>query len=164
MKTNYSWTKGLFSNLYSIYSNGALVGNLKDKSFSQTAQGKVNGKEYIFKTKGFLKQYTEIIDSSENRIIGEITYNNWKTKATISLNNKTINWKYDNAWNTKWSLFDSTGVLMNFSGSSSKGQINSNVDDELLILAGLFVTNYYWQTTTAVIIAALIPIWISAIN
>lgn len=164
MKTSYSWTKGFFSNLYSIYYNGGLIGNLKDKSFSQTAQGEVNGKEYIFKTKGFLKQHTEIIDSSENRIIGEITYNSWMTKAKITLKDKTINWKYDNAWNTKWSLFDSAGILMNFSGSSSKGQINANVDDELLILAGLFVTNYYWQTTTAVIIAALIPIWISAIN
>lgn len=164
MKTNYSWTKGFFSNLYNIYSNETLIGSLKDKSFSQTAEGKVNGKEYIFKTKGFLKQHTEIIDSSENRVIGEITYNNWMTKATISLNDKTINWKYDNPWNTKWSLFDLTGTLMSFSSSSSKGQIESNVDDELLILTGLFVLNYYWQTTAVVLIAAFIPIWISVIN
>ncbi len=143
MKTNYSWTKKFFSNLYNIYSNGAILGNLKDKSFSQTAQGEVNGKEYIFKTKGFLKQHTQIIDSSENRIIGEITYNSWMTKATIAINDKILNWKYDNAWNTKWSLFDTAGTLMNFSGSSSKGHINSNVEDELLILTGLFVTNYY---------------------
>lgn len=150
--------------MYSIYFNGTLIGNLKDKSFSQTAKGEVSGKEYIFKTKGFLKQHTEIIDGSENRIIGEITYNSWMTKATIAINDKILNWKYDNAWNTKWSLFDSAGTLLNFSGSSSKGQINSNVEDELLILTGLFVTNYYWQTTTVVLIAALIPIWISAIN
>jgi hypothetical protein len=40
---------------------------LKDKTFSQTVNGELNGKEYTFKTKGFIKQHTEIIDSLKNR-------------------------------------------------------------------------------------------------
>lgn len=77
MQTKLTWRKNYFSNLYSIYSNGQQIGKLKDKTFSQIANGELNGKEYTFKTKGFFKQHTEIIDNSENKVIGEIIYNNW---------------------------------------------------------------------------------------
>ena len=164
MQLKLKWKKNIFSTLYSIYSNGQLIGSLKDKTFSQTANGELNGKEYLYKTKGFFKQHTEIIDSSENKVIGEITYNNWMTKATISVNNKMINWKYDNLWNTKWSVFNSEGVNIKYSGSSTSGQIDSNVDDALLILSGLFVTNYYWQMTIVVLVAVFLPIWTTVLN
>jgi len=164
MKIRFMWSKGLFSNLYKIHSDGELIGNLRDKSFSQSAKGVFKGKEYIFKTNGFLKQHTIIIDCFDNKVIGRIEYNNWMSKAIISINNKTVNWKYDNIWNTKWSLFDSDGIIMTFTGSTTKGQIYSNVDDALLILSGLFVTNYYWQMTIAVLVAVFVPIWVTVIN
>ncbi len=47
MKLSLLWKKGLFSNLYKIYSDGEIIGNLKDKSFSQSANGVFKGKEYI---------------------------------------------------------------------------------------------------------------------
>ena len=161
MNTNLKWKKSLFSSTYSIYSNDQLIGKLKDKSFSQTAYGELNGKKYIFKTKGFFKQHTEIFDNKDNKLIGEITYNNWMTKASLLVNNKKTNWKYDNLWNTKWSIFDSEGIEIKYTGSSTSGQIDSNSDDSLLLLSGLFVTNYYWQVTIAVLIAVFIPILIT---
>jgi hypothetical protein len=161
MQTNLIWKKGLFSNLYNIYSKGELIGNLKEKTFSQSGVGVLFNKEYLFQTKGFLNKRTEIIDKNENKVIGEIDYNNWMTKATITVNNKTISWKYDNFLNTKWSLIDTEGLNIKFSGSSTKGHIYSNVEDSLLILSGLFITNYYWQMTIAIVIAALVPIWVT---
>lgn len=164
MQTNLRWKKDYISNLYYIYSNNKQIGDLRNKIFSQTATGKLNGKEYIFKTKGFFKQHTEITDGLENKVIGEITYNNWMTKATISVGDKTINWKYDNIWNTKWSISSSEGINIKYSGSSTKGQIDSNTDVELFLLSGLFVTNYYWQMTIAILIMAFVPIWVSNLN
>lgn len=164
MQTKLRWKKKIFSNLYNIYSNGQQIGKLKDKTFSQTATGELNGKEYTFKTKGFFKQHTEIIDNLENKVIGEIKYNNWMTKATISVDNKTINWKYDNLWNTKWSIFNSEGIKIQYSGSSTSGQIDSNIDDALFLLSGLFVTNYYWQMTIAVLVAVFVPIWTTVLR
>ncbi len=164
MKTTLTWKKGLFSNLYSIYSEDELIGKLMDEIFSQTAKGELNGEKYLFKTKGFLKQYTEIINSTDNKVIGKINYNNWMTKATISINDKTIYWKYNNIWNTKWTLFDNEKINIKYTGSSTKGHIETNINDNLLLLTGLFVTNYYWQMTIVIIIAAFIPIWISIIN
>lgn len=164
MQTKFRWKKHLFSNSYNIYSNGQQIGILKDKTFSQTANGQLNGKAYTFKSNGFFKQRTVIINSLENRVIGVITYNNWMTKALISVNYKTTHWQYDNLWNTKWSIFSSEGGIIKYSGSSTSGQINSNIDDELLLLSGLFVVNYYWQMTIAVIIAVFVPVWITILN
>ncbi|HAN76911.1 MAG TPA: hypothetical protein DCQ31_03615 [Bacteroidales bacterium] len=66
--------------------------------------------------------------------------------------------------NTAWSLFNSEGMLINYSGSSAKGQIDSNIDDGLLLLSGLFVTNYFWQMTIATLMAVFIPIWTSILR
>jgi len=159
MQTKLSWKKNFFSGLYTIYSNSQQIGELKDVPFTQTATGELNGKKYIFKAIGFFKQRTDIIDVAENKVIGVITYNDWMTKASISVNNETINWKYDNWLSTKWSIFSSKGIKIQYSGSSTTGQIDSNVDDPLLLLSGLYVTNYYWQTTIAVLVAVFVPLW-----
>ncbi len=58
-------------------------------------------------------------------------------------------------WNSKWSIKDSEGTLINYAGSSTSGKIDSNVDDDLLILTGLSVTNYYWQITILLVIVFL---------
>jgi hypothetical protein len=158
MQTNLTWEKGIFSTLYKIYSNGEQVGSLKNKSFSLSGIGVLDNKEYLFQTKGFFKQKTEIVDAAGNRTIGEINYNNWMTKATITINDKTINWKYDNIWNTKWRVFNSEGIDIKYSGLSTGGQIESNINDALLLLSGLFVTNYYWQITIAILVAIFVPI------
>jgi hypothetical protein len=157
METKLSWKKGIFKETYEIYSNGILVGTLKENIWKQTALGELNGRKVIFNTHGFFKQETEIIDPDSNFQIGKITYNSWMTKATIVYDNKIVNWKYDNAWNTRWSIIDPEGVQIKYKGSCSTGTINYQTQDDLLILSGLFVTNYYWQTI-AVMVAVLIPI------
>jgi hypothetical protein len=159
MKTSLTWTKGVFSNLYKIYAGGDSIGDLKESSFSQSAKGSIRGREYLFRTHGFFNQSTEIIDSLNHKIVGKIQYNSWRSKATITLNGKTINWKYDNVWNTQWSLSDSDGTVMRFNSSTTKGQIDAGPDDELLVLTGLFVKNYYMQMAFVVIfIAVIIPV------
>jgi len=161
MQTKFTWKKDFFSALYRIYSNGHEIGKLKEKTFTQTAIGELNGKEYTFRQKGFLKPQTEIINNNDHRVIGEITFSNWMTKASLSIDNKVISWKYDNIWNTKWSLFDSEGIKIQYAGSSTSGQIDSNIDDGLLLLSGLYVTNYYWQMTLIILVAVLVPIFAS---
>ncbi len=150
MNTTLNWEKGILKNRYKIYSEGNFVGSLKENSWTNSAESELNGKKYSFKTKGVFKQVTQIIDSDDN-IIGKITYNTWMTKAQIEIQNKVINWKYDNLWSSKWSVFSSEGIEIKYSGSSTKGEIQSNTREELILLSGLFVTNYYWQTTFVVI-------------
>ena len=157
MQTNLTWKKGIFSNLYKIYSNGVQIGNLKNKWFSQSCISVLDNKEYLFKTKGFFHQKTQIIDTAENKTVGEISYNSWMTKATITLNDTSIQWKFDNLWGTKWSVFNSEGISIQYSGSLTCGQIDSTIDDALLLLSGLFVANYYWQMTIVIVVAVIVP-------
>jgi hypothetical protein len=162
MKSILTWKKGIFKNTFEIYSSDSLIGTLKENSWKQTATGELNGTKISFRTKGFFTPETEISDSERNNPIGKITYNTWKTKATIEYNNKSAEWKYDNFLNTKWSLSNSEGVMLQYNGSFSKGEIEVFKQDEILLLAGLFITNYFWQISSMVILAVLLPLWITA--
>jgi hypothetical protein len=158
MKILYNWKKIFFSDTYKIYSHSKHAGELKNKAFTNTSYGEFNGLQFMFKTTGFFKQKTRIYDKYKN-VIGEINYNNLMTKAALSLNNKRFNWKYDNLLNTKWRIFNAEGIEIKYSGSSLNGIIESNTDDALLLLSGIFVTNYYWQITVAVLIAVFVPLF-----
>ncbi|MCK4879116.1 MAG: hypothetical protein KAS82_00605, partial [Bacteroidales bacterium] len=129
-----------------------------------TSDGTIRQKRYRFKTKGLFKQETRIIDKDTGLEIGTISYNSWMSKATIRLTDRTIYWKYNNTWQTRWSLFNDQGIHMKFAGGFSKGTIEYQDPDDLLVLTGLFVTNYYRQIGIAVLVAVFIPIWLTAIN
>ena len=163
MRTNLTWRKGLFSNTYSIFTNGTLTGELTDKTFSKYTPGELNGKKYTFRTTGIFKQHTEILDE-DNRVIGMIEFNSMMTRAAIIVNGRTISWRYDNLWNTKWRIYSPDGIEIKYSGSSTRGQIDGNTDEALLILSGLFVTNYYCQLTVVILLVVFLPVWMSVSN
>ena len=164
MQTGLRWKKELFSNTYKIFANGGQTGSLTDRPFSRSAIGELNGKRYTFQTIGTFRQRTEILNREKNRVIGEINYNSMMTRATISLESGTFNWKYENIRNTKWRIFGAAGLEISYNGSFRGGHIVSSTEDELLLLSGLFVTNYYWQMTLVIVIAVFIPIWVSVIT
>jgi len=161
MKTLLNWKKGFFKSTYQIFADDVIIGYLRENTWSQTAEGEINGKRYSFKTSGFFNPKTTILDGNGFDIIGTITYSSWMTKATITQKDRLINWKYDNTWNTRWSMTSSDGMMINYKGNSSKGTIeylSSDEGNELLVLTWLFVTNYFWQITVAVLVACFVPI------
>jgi hypothetical protein len=162
--TILNWKKGFFSQTYNIYSSNLVIGMLKNKTWSSSAEGEINGRKYLFKTQGFFKQSTQIIDIENGAVVGNITYNSWMTKAMIENLGIIAFWKYDNFWNTKWSIVGQDGTEIYYEGSSTKGQIIFEKQNDLLALTGLFVTNYYWQMTIVILIAVFIPIWTSAMS
>lgn len=160
---NLSWKNGLFSNTTKIYSNDQLVGQLNHKTFSQTTECELNGEKYKFVSKGFFKVTTEIFGSSASQPQGEIKYGNWSSKATIALNGKSLDWKYDNMWNTKWHISDADGLEIEYAGSSNKGSITTNADSPMLILSGLYIYYHYYQISIAVF-ASLIAVFAATIS
>lgn len=161
--TNYTWKKGLFDCSYKLYSNHQEIGFLRDRAFSKCCKGEINGKQYSFRTSGFLRQNTQIFDEN-NLLIGDVQYSNWLTKASINLGNRKIHWQFDNVWNSKWSMNDSTGLQIHSSFSTCKGNIDSNSLNDQLLLIGLFVSIYYKQMTIIILIAAFVPLWITLLN
>ena len=158
MQNKYHWKKGIFSDTYRVYTHNQQTGELKNRTFSQSADGEINRKRYTFRTKGFFKQHTEIIDHSDHSVVGEITYNSWMTKAYITIYGREYTWKYQNIWNTRWSISGQGSGDIKYKGTSTGGQIEAATDDDLLLLTGLYVTNYYWQTTVLVLVAVFVPI------
>jgi len=161
MRYSFNWKRGFFSDTYKIYSNNQQIGTLRNRTLSQNAVGNINERSYTFKTKGFFKQHTKVYDNSDNSLVGEIAYGNWMTKAYLSLNEKEFLWKYKNAWNTRWTIYESDKAVINYKGSYS-GHAESDRNDDLLLLTGLYVTKYYWQMTLVVLVAVLIPIFASS--
>lgn len=152
MSTNYYWRKNLFSELYSIYSNEDLIGTLEEKLFSNSAMGSLNRKEYTFIKRGFLKQNIDIVDNLTNKVIGTIRFSGLMTKAYLTINDESYLWKYDNFSGTKWTVLNSEGIKINYTSSFTSGLIFSETNDDLLILSGLYVSNYYFQVSMSFII------------
>ncbi len=161
MKTLLNWKKGAFSSTCRIFSGERMLGELSEHAFKRTAYGHIRNKHYRFRTDGLFRQETRIIDGKNNQAIGTISYNSMMSKATIQFADRTVSWKYDNAWQTRWSLSDDQGILMKFAGGFSRGTIEYEKDDDLLVLTGMFVTNYYQQAMIAIFVAVFIPIWVT---
>lgn len=142
---SFQWKKGFFSDTYKVFSEDTLLFTLKENPFTQKALAIINGHKYGFQTKGILKHNTGIIDKVEDKVIGNITYNTWKSKAEITLNNQIYTWQYDNVWCTKWSLLENDKVIIKGANSTAKGKIESNSDNDLLLLTALFVHSYFVQ-------------------
>lgn len=156
MKIYYDWKNSPLSNTYNLFRDGREIGQLKFNTRTRMAKGIVNGKEFNFKTKGTLNQYTEIIDCIDNKRTGVIQYNGWTSKAELSINNTVFNWKFNNTWNSEWSLYNAENMIHYTLDASTKGQIESNTEDELLVLCGLFIKNHFWQRTLTSLFVVLI--------
>lgn len=161
MTTNLKWERSFLSSISRISSDGRLIGNLDIRAFSNTDIGILNGEKYFFRARGLFSRHTEIVNAKDHTMVGKITYSNWRSKATLITRDKTVYWKYDSIWHNRWSISNFSGIGIKYAGSSSRGQIESNTDDALLILSGLIVPNYYRQVSIAVMIAIFIPIWTS---
>ena len=162
MKLN--WKKATFSNTYKLYDNGREVGELVDKTFSSISTGSLLNKKFRFKTKGFLKQTTDVIDAETNEKVGSITYNSFCSKATATFNNETFVWKYENIWNSKWSFNQKEKALVTATVSSKGGTAESNTEEAVYLITALFINNYYKKLALAAMIAIFIPIWMASIN
>ena len=164
MMTHLSWKKGILSSSYVLFSGSSAIGVLKENTWSQSAEGMLNNKKYHFRTSGFFSPYTLITDLDSNTVVGKITYNAWRTKATIMYKNKVFEMSYQNMWNSKWMVFDREGMRLDYQGSSTKGSVSATGTDELLLLAGLFISNYYWQTSIAIMVAVFVPLYVTLLS
>ncbi|HCT31157.1 MAG TPA: hypothetical protein DIW31_10605, partial [Bacteroidales bacterium] len=136
------------------FENGIQIGTLSFAMWTNKAKGILNDKEFEYRTKGFFKPETEIGDLKNGNIVGKITYNEWKTKATITLiDGRVCEWQYQNFWHTRWALNQGL-YFINYKSSMLNGEITSHLPDEVLIITGLFVFNFFSRSHAATAAAA----------
>ena len=157
-KITINWSSELFSSTTNITTKSKSIGKLINESFSQYTNAEFENKKFRFFKKGIFETTTLISDLEDNKIIGRIIYDSWKTKAYIELYDNKYTWKSESFWTGKWSLSSKTEKLMDFKSNFSSGVINSITNDSLLILTGLHITNYYLRTILLFLLIILIPI------
>ena len=158
MATQIEWKKKFFSDTYTLFADGIGIGVLKSKSLSGNGVGEYRGKNFDFITAGFFKQNTWISNKSQDGVLANIKFDMWRTKAEIIYLGKKYIWKTESAWSTTMSISCDDRMLLKMSGSSTKGVIEIfGEEDEMLILACLFLINYYWQIFAAAMVAVFVP-------
>ncbi len=156
MAKSYFWRKGIFSHTHNLYFEGEKIGYVKENSWNMSGIGVIRDKKYRFTIKGVFHQESEIIDRNDNKVLGNIKYSSWFSKAKIELNGQKYQWKSQNGFKTRWQIIRDNTTLVKFSGGSHKGTIQSDEDQELLIILGLFVNNYYTQFIALIIIFIIV--------
>ncbi|TVQ65686.1 MAG: hypothetical protein EA360_08175 [Balneolaceae bacterium] len=146
MRKEYSWEKNFFGTTTYLYHGGARVGNLVAKSFSGGAVGEMGGKVYEFRNSGILNLKTEVTEKATGKLVATIRYNSFQTRATIDTDERRLLWKSKNLLGSKWEMENSRGERITYKGYNQKGVIETETDNEMLLLTGLFARNYYWQS------------------
>ena len=156
MQRLLTWRKGLFDSDYQLYTNGEIKGSLIFSSLKNNARG-IALKNYYFTTEGFFNPITKIRDENHNQI-ATINYNTWKLKATVTYNNLDhASWSYTNGWLSHWSITNHRDKLIQYHSTTGAGHANSDNDDELLLLSGLFIREFFSRAIILLVIVILIP-------
>ncbi len=155
---NFStWHKGMFDSNYQIFNDGKISGNLLFDSWKNEAKGMSLTTNISFKTEGFLSPKTNIFND-KNEIIGVITYEPWQTKAKISmLSGEVFGWSFTNSWLSNWSITNFKEKNISYKSKSGTGMIESSASDEIMLLTGIFIREFYARILIVCIMLFLIP-------
>lgn len=156
MDTLLKWQKGIFSCNYKLLSEGKKIGNLKNHSFSRKSVGKLNGKNFEFRTRGLLKPRVQIFDVAERKVVGNISFNCWSPEAKIEIDGEVSHWGFTNIWKSTWNVFSAGKEPIAYRGGNCNGKIETNDLEEAKVLSGLFVANYF-REIAAVYLAVIFP-------
>lgn len=159
MEKYYTWNKGVFDSNYQIFE----AGQIKSTIFFDTwrNEAKVMGQQnsYLFRNNGFFNPITQIYND-KNEIIGTITYDTWKTKGLIILNSgEKFTCDFVNIWHSKWIITNFANKQINYDSSTSQGTVMANIDDELMLVSGFYVREYFTKMLMILILLVIfIPI------
>lgn len=151
MEYLYSWKTRFFSYRHEIFRNGIKCGEIKVRTWSRIADCSLNGRQLIFRTKGFFRTDIFISQAESDGSMGSISINGWRSSATMIYNGKNYTFRFDNFFHTRWNLSSDMGIIVKYNSNSfsSKGELVSYSNDEVLILSGLVIRNYFNQRSAA---------------
>lgn len=159
-----TWTKTFFSETFIIFKENKQIGFLKNDLLSTVAFSSLQQNNYEFRTTGFLNQITQIYDSQSKMLIGNIRYD-WSGAARIELLNGEIYFFKRKGFSVnKWVITNKAGTVLHYYKNVGGGEIKYKDENELLLLTGLFVGDYYQKSSLAVFIVLFVPFFILLMN
>lgn len=140
-----NWKSGGLGNAFRIFKGKQIVGLLKLDNWRTEGYGELNGYLVRFKTSGFVRPLTRILDIEGTRELGSIRYSYRTMSARIVLEEKEFQWKFEK-WNgNNWFIEAEYGSI-HFSQKgwwNGQGSITYDEDEsKMLILSGLYIRSF----------------------
>jgi hypothetical protein len=158
MKYKLNWKKQFLKCSYNLIQGDRNVGKLTDQDWSNTAVGNLNNHSYHFKMRGWHSK-TYVTELSTNQPVATIHFGCWWPNAMIHQNGSTYKWSFTNLFATSWKLTDQKETKFSFSGVGTSGRIEYSNPNDLLLLAGLYISSYYRRLTLSIVLSSsLFPI------
>ncbi|WP_293310120.1 hypothetical protein [Pedobacter sp. UBA5917] len=159
-----NWKNNWFSGNFQLFVDGVQKGMITFSAWRNDAESMFEDKNYQFVNEGFWRYRTKVIDRKTNVVVAIITYDSWKSKAVISLNTgEQYEWKSTGIWKSQFTVSNYKDAHIMYSSSSNSGAISTDTDNELLIVAGLFIKQIY-NKRAAVLVACFVPLITVSIN
>ncbi|MFC3559333.1 hypothetical protein [Pedobacter jamesrossensis] len=156
MEQTLNWRKGLFDSNYQVFSNALLKFSINFSSFKNSAIATTQQGIYLLKSEGYSNPETKIINN-KNEVLAIIRYDWLGFKAKIFFTSgEEFDWSFQNSWLSRWSINNHKDKQIIYNSSRGSGLIHSNVDDDVLILAGLFIHEYYVRILFAFVVVVFI--------
>ena len=143
MEKVLNWRKGLFDSNYQVWENTFLKFSINFSSFKNSAMATTQEGIYWLRSDGYSNPETRIF-SQKNELLAVIRYDwiNFKAKIVCTSGDE-FDWSYQNSWLSRWSINNHKDKQAIYNSSSGGGLIHSNVEGDLVIVAGLFIREYY---------------------
>ncbi|GGI25161.1 hypothetical protein [Pedobacter mendelii] len=156
MEQILNWRKGLFDSNYQVIGNGLLKFSINFSSLKNTAIATTQKGIYLLKSEGYSNPETKILNN-RNEVLAVIRYDWLGFKAKIIFTSgEEFDWSFQNSWLSRWSVNNHKDKQIIYNSSTGNGIIHSNTDDDLLILTGLFIREYYTRLLFAFVVLVFI--------
>jgi hypothetical protein len=97
-----TWKSRSWSKQCQIFRDRIIIGILRKQRWSGHGYGEFNGAMLRFRSKGLFRMGAVIYDIEGQRELGGITFNRWRSSASITYEGQVYEWKYGswkrNAW------------------------------------------------------------------
>lgn len=138
------WRKKLLCSKYQLYSDLGYAGKMQDVGTCYSALAQFEETRYKFKVKGLLQQKAEVQDLVDGSAAGEIKFNCWWPGARIRIGDQYWDWRFTD-WFFHAFLMTNDHEKIYFESDRRGGEVFGNTQNNLAIMSGLFVLNYYRQ-------------------
>ncbi len=143
MERYLTWNKGIFDSNYQIFENGQIKCSLLFDTWRSEAKAINLEKTYTFRDNGLYGTTTQIFNGN-NELVGFINYDDWKTKAMVTLNSgEKYAVDFTNTWHSQWMITNFSDKQITYDSSMSSGHVVSNTEDELMLLIGFYAREHF---------------------
>ncbi len=136
------WTKNFFDANYQVFKGADIQGSIIFDSWKNNANVITKEHTYLFQTSDLFHPVTRIIETGGKQI-GSIRFNSWQMKATLYFGGSVYYWKYTSFMMSSWELVDQEGKRATYTSHTGSGTILSESEDEIPLLAGLFIQGFF---------------------